>query len=84
ALVLVVAAAVIHAVWIYLLKRSGGGMLVVWSFATLSAMIYGARSPRPWCGGSVRCPDGKRSRSCSRAQSFTLRTTCSSTEAIER
>lgn len=40
ALVLVLAAAVIHAVWNYLLKRSGGGMLIVWSFATLSAVIY--------------------------------------------
>jgi drug/metabolite transporter (DMT)-like permease len=40
ALALVLAAAVIHALWNYLLKRSGGGTLVVWSFATLSALIY--------------------------------------------
>ena len=40
ALALVLAAAVIHATWNYLLKRSGGGTLFVWSFATLSALIY--------------------------------------------
>ena len=40
ALTLVLAAAVIHATWNYLLKRSGGGTLFVWAFATLSALIY--------------------------------------------
>jgi drug/metabolite transporter (DMT)-like permease len=40
ALVLVLSAAVIHATWNFLLKRSGGGTLFVWSFATLSALIY--------------------------------------------
>ncbi len=40
ALGLVLAAAGIHATWNYLLKRSGGGTLFVWSFATLSALIY--------------------------------------------
>jgi drug/metabolite transporter (DMT)-like permease len=40
ALALVLAAAVIHATWNYLLKRSGGGTLFVWLFATLSALIY--------------------------------------------
>ncbi len=40
ALGLVLAAAVIHATWNYLLKRSGGGTPFVWLFATLSALIY--------------------------------------------
>src|SRR5919106_2304040 len=40
ALALVLAAAVIHASWNYLLKRSGGGTVFVWLFATLSAAIY--------------------------------------------
>jgi len=40
ALALVLAAAVIHASWNYLLKRSGGGTAFVWLFATLSALIY--------------------------------------------
>ena len=40
ALSLVLAAAVLHATWNYLLKRSGGGTVFVWSFATLSALIY--------------------------------------------
>jgi drug/metabolite transporter (DMT)-like permease len=40
ALSLVLAAAVLHATWNYLLKRSGGGTAFVWLFATLSAIIY--------------------------------------------
>jgi drug/metabolite transporter (DMT)-like permease len=40
ALGLVLAAAVIHATWNYLLKRSGGGTAFVWLFAILSAAIY--------------------------------------------
>jgi drug/metabolite transporter (DMT)-like permease len=40
ALSLVLAAAFIHASWNYLLKRSGGGIIFVWLFATLSALIY--------------------------------------------
>jgi drug/metabolite transporter (DMT)-like permease len=40
ALALVLAAAVIHASWNYLLKRSGGGTLFVWWFAMVSALIY--------------------------------------------
>jgi len=40
ALVLVLVAAVIHASWNYLLKRSGGGAVFVWWFAILSALIY--------------------------------------------
>ena len=40
ALALVLTAAVIHASWNYLLKRSGGGTVFVWLFATLSALIY--------------------------------------------
>lgn len=40
ALALVLAAAVIHATWNYLLKRSGGGTAFVWLFALLSALIY--------------------------------------------
>jgi drug/metabolite transporter (DMT)-like permease len=40
ALALVLTAAVLHATWNYLLKRSGGGTAFVWLFATLSAVIY--------------------------------------------
>jgi drug/metabolite transporter (DMT)-like permease len=40
ALALVLAAAGIHATWNYILKRSGGGTLFVWWFATVSAVIY--------------------------------------------
>ncbi len=40
ALALVLAAAFVHASWNYLLKRSGGGTIFVWLFATLSALIY--------------------------------------------
>ena len=40
ALVLILAAAVIHASWNYFLKRSGGGTVFVWLFASLSALIY--------------------------------------------
>lgn len=40
ALSLILAAAVIHASWNYFLKRSGGGTVFVWLFATLSALIY--------------------------------------------
>jgi drug/metabolite transporter (DMT)-like permease len=40
ALTLVLAAAVIHATWNYLLKRSGGGTAFVWLFALGSALIY--------------------------------------------
>jgi drug/metabolite transporter (DMT)-like permease len=40
ALALILAAAVVHASWNYFLKRSGGGTVFVWLFATLSALIY--------------------------------------------
>ena len=40
ALLLILAAAVVHASWNYFLKRSGGGTVFVWLFATLSALIY--------------------------------------------
>jgi len=40
ALALVLVAAAIHAGWNYLLKRSGGGTVFVWLFASLSALIY--------------------------------------------
>jgi drug/metabolite transporter (DMT)-like permease len=40
ALALILSAAVIHASWNYLLKRSGGGTVFVWLFAGLSALIY--------------------------------------------
>ncbi|HYH44021.1 MAG TPA: DMT family transporter, partial [Burkholderiales bacterium] len=40
ALLLILAAAGVHATWNYLLKRSGGGTAFVWLFATLSALIY--------------------------------------------
>lgn len=40
ALILILAAAFIHASWNYFLKRSGGGSVFVWLFASLSALIY--------------------------------------------
>lgn len=40
ALILILAAAVIHASWNYFLKRSGGGTVFVWLFASLSTLIY--------------------------------------------
>ena len=40
ALILILVAAVIHASWNYFLKRSGGGTVFVWLFASLSALIY--------------------------------------------
>jgi len=40
ALILILVAALIHASWNYLLKRSGGGIVFVWLFASLSALFY--------------------------------------------
>ncbi len=40
ALALVLIAAVVHASWNVLLKRSGGGNVFVWLFASLSAVLY--------------------------------------------
>jgi uncharacterized membrane protein len=40
ALALILAAACIHATWNFLLKRSGGGTVFVWWFATLATIIY--------------------------------------------
>lgn len=40
ALVLVLAAACVHAAWNYLLKASGGGTAFVWLFATVSFVAY--------------------------------------------
>lgn len=40
ALVLVLVAAFLHAMWNYLLKRSGGGVGFVWLFAAFSTLIY--------------------------------------------
>jgi drug/metabolite transporter (DMT)-like permease len=40
ALLLVLSAAVVHATWNFYLKRSGGGTVFVWWFATLSAILY--------------------------------------------
>jgi drug/metabolite transporter (DMT)-like permease len=40
ALSLILVAAFIHASWNYFLKRSGGGAIFVWLFASLSALIY--------------------------------------------
>jgi hypothetical protein len=37
AIVLVLGAALIHASWNYLLKKSGGGIGFVWAFAALSS-----------------------------------------------
>jgi len=40
ALALVLSAAVIHASWNFILKRSGGGNAFVWLFAVVSSLIY--------------------------------------------
>ena len=40
AIALVLAAALIHASWNYVLKKSGGGVGFVWAFAVLSSLIY--------------------------------------------
>src|SRR5216110_1089829 len=40
AIALVLGAALIHASWNYLLKRSGGGIGFVWAFAALSSLLY--------------------------------------------
>jgi drug/metabolite transporter (DMT)-like permease len=40
ALTLILVAAGIHATWNFLLKRSGGGTVFVWLFATLATVIY--------------------------------------------
>ncbi len=40
AISLVLGAALIHASWNYILKKSGGGVGFVWAFAALSAVIY--------------------------------------------
>jgi len=40
ALTLILAAAFIHASWNFLLKRSGGGTVFIWLFASLSALFY--------------------------------------------
>ncbi len=40
AITLVLAAALIHATWNYLLKKSGGGIGFVWAFAVLSSLLY--------------------------------------------
>jgi drug/metabolite transporter (DMT)-like permease len=40
AIALVLGAALIHASWNYILKKSGGGVGFVWAFAALSALLY--------------------------------------------
>jgi len=40
AISLVLAAALIHASWNYILKKSGGGVGFVWAFAILSSLLY--------------------------------------------
>ncbi|MCW5604200.1 MAG: EamA family transporter [Burkholderiales bacterium] len=40
ALALVLSAAVVHASWNYLLKRSGGGILFIWWFGVVSTALY--------------------------------------------
>lgn len=40
ALALILAAALVHASWNYLLKKSGGGIGFVWLFGTLSTALY--------------------------------------------
>ena len=40
AIILVLSAAFVHALWNLLAKRAGGGVVFIWLFATLSAVIY--------------------------------------------
>jgi drug/metabolite transporter (DMT)-like permease len=40
ALVLVVAAAFVHATWNLLAKRAGGGLLFIWSYSAVTAVLY--------------------------------------------
>lgn len=40
ALALILIAATMHAMWNLLLKRSGGGVVFVWGFTTLAAILY--------------------------------------------
>src|SRR5881409_762004 len=40
AIALVLGAALIHASWNYVLKKSGGGIGFVWAFAALSSLLY--------------------------------------------
>src|SRR5258707_7795848 len=40
AIALVLGAALLHASWNYLLKKSGGGIGLVWAFAALSSVLY--------------------------------------------
>ena len=40
ALILIIAAAFVHAFWNFLAKRAGGGVVFIWLFATLSSAIY--------------------------------------------
>src|SRR5258707_326615 len=40
AIALVLGAALLHASWNYLLKKSGGGIGLVWAFAALSSLLY--------------------------------------------
>src|SRR3989441_937945 len=40
AIALVLGAALIHASWNYLLKKSGGGIVFVWTFAALPSLLY--------------------------------------------
>src|SRR5258706_15329823 len=51
AIALVLGAALIHASWNYLLKKSGGGIGVVWAFAALSALFY---APLAAAGGYLQ------------------------------
>src|SRR5262245_65987788 len=40
AIALVLSAALVHASWNYLLKKSGGGVGFVWAFAVASSLLY--------------------------------------------
>jgi hypothetical protein len=40
ALLLVLGAALLHASWNLLAKRSGGGLAVTWLFGLISALVY--------------------------------------------
>src|SRR2546430_1916080 len=40
AIALVLGAALVHASWNYLLKKSGGGIGFIWAFAALSSLLY--------------------------------------------
>src|SRR5439155_761775 len=75
AIALVLGAALIHASWNYLLKKSGGGIGFVWAFAALSSLLYAALA----VGGAfflAASPAKLREAGASRGIAFALLTGC--------